>query len=404
MNLTPTESIDKIAIKLTPKAEKFVKKGHPWIFESSIVKQNKEGKAGDLCIIFDQSKNNFLACGLYDPDSPIRIKVLQVHKAATINEHWFQQKIVAAFHKRRDLLQTDTNSYRLIFGENDGLPGLIADVYDTVLVLKLYSFIWFPYLHWIVKSLIKESNAKICVLRLSRALQKKENSLKLKEGDVLHGVLENEVVIFKEHGVLFSANVIKGHKTGYFLDHRHNRKQIGDLAANKTVLDVFSYAGGFSVHALVGGAKEVTSIDISKQALALAKANANLNDYKGTHHTMVIDAFEGLAQLIHQGKKYDMVIIDPPSFAKQEIEVPKAIKSYEKLAGLGAALVKNKGLLVLASCTSRVSADDFFKVSEKGIVTQGLTFECIQKTFHDDDHPIGFPEGAYLKCGYYRIS
>ena len=404
MNIIPNIETKRLAVKLKPSAEKMVKKQHPWVFSKSIIKQNAEGESGDIVIVYDNKKNGFLACGLYDPYSPIRIKLIQFEKSAQINEDWFVNKITLAFEKRKPLLKTDTNSYRLLFGENDSLPSFIADIYDTVLVIKLYSHIWLPYLNWIVKHIITTTNCETVILRLSRSLQAKGPLYGLKDGKVIYGTLKNEVVIFKEHGVLFSANVIHGHKTGYFLDHRHNRKRVGELANNKTVLDVFSYAGGFSVHALKGGAKEVVSLDISKQALGMAKENAGLNMPTGKHTIIVADAFEGLQELINKKKQFDIVVIDPPSFAKRESEISKAKNSYDRLAKLGAKLVTRKGILVLASCSSRVIAEDFFTISEEGILSSGRTFDVLEKTYHDIDHPVTFNEGAYLKCGYYKLN
>lgn len=401
----------RIAIKVKPSVEKIIRKGHPWLFENGITKVSKEGKAGDLAIIFDNKKNKFLAIGLYDPYSPIRVKILQSNQSATINEAWFESKIQTAYDKRLPLLQTETNSYRLIYGENDGLPSLIADVYDDVLVLKIYSLIWLPYLDVLQPILLKISQCKTLVLRLSRNVEQQKTELNgLENGQVLHGVLENrlsrdlgETIIFTEHGLKFQANVIKGHKTGYFLDHRHNRKKVGELAKGKTVLDVFSYAGGFSVHALAGGAKEVVSLDISKQALALSKENAALNPHRGTHKTMAVDAFEGLENLRQAGKKFDVVIIDPPSFAKKDTEKERALKSYGRLAKLGVQLVAKNGILLLASCSSRVTADDFFETVLPIVQNSKRPFHITEKTFHDIDHPITFREGAYLKSIYLQF-
>ncbi|MBP2833523.1 class I SAM-dependent methyltransferase [Aquimarina sp. U1-2] len=393
----------RLAVKLRPSAEKMVKRGHPWVFADSISKQSAEGKAGDLAIVYDTKKNTFLACGFYDPFSPIRIKLIQFKNPAKINDQWFANKIDNAYNLRKPLLETDTNSYRLLFGENDGFPGFIADVYDSVLVIKLYSHIWFPYLNSILSYLLKVSQCSTMVLRLSRLLQSNGNIYNLKDGSILFGKLQNEAVIFREHGVLFSANVIKGHKTGYFLDHRHNRKRVGELSYDKTVLDVFSYAGGFSVHALYNGATEVLSLDISRQALDMAVKNASLNHHKGKHHTITVDAFEGLQNLIDDQKKFDVVVIDPPSFAKRESEISKALKSYAKLARLGSKLVNNQGILVLASCSSRVLAKDFFEICEENISSMGRTYMILEKTYHDIDHPVNFAEGAYLKCAYYCL-
>ena len=392
-----------LATKLTAKGENYVQQGHPWVFSDSIVKINDDAQTGDLAIIFGKRKNAMIGIGLYDADSPIRIKMIHSDAApAKINADFFLKKIKIAHQKRLQLLKTETTSYRLIFGENDGFPSLIADVYESVLVVKLYSEIWLPYLQTILESLIVVSKAKTVVMRLSRGLQN-SNSHNLKDGEVIYGNLENEVVKFVEHGVNFSANVIKGHKTGYFLDHRENRRQVGLLSKGKTVLDVFSYAGGFSVHALANGAKEVTSLDISAQALEIAIQNGKLNEYSGQHHIIAGDAFNILKEFVSEEKTFDVVVIDPPSFAKQQSEIQLAKKKYAQLAELGAKLTASKGLLVLASCSSRVSAQSFYDINEQTLKKSGRPFSVIQKTQHDIDHPVGFPEGAYLKCGYYRF-
>lgn len=381
-----------------------MKKQHPWVFDASITKQNKEGKTGDLAIVFDNNKNKFLALGLYDPFSPIRIKLLQFHTSATIDREWLAGRIAAAYAKRAPLLATDTNSYRLIYGENDGLPSLIADVYDEVLVVKLYSLVWLPYLAELFPLLLQQSQTKTLVLRLSRNVQKQSDLLAdLHDGQVLYGTLPNPEIIFREHGIRFSADVIAGHKTGYFLDHRHNRKRVGELASGKTVLDVFSYAGGFSVHALAGGARAVTSLDISAQALEMARKNALLNLANPPLHTLAQDAFKGLEALRQAGEQFDIVVVDPPSFAKKASETPGALHSYARLTKLAIPLVAKGGILVLASCSSRVSAADFFAITEEALTQAPRPFQELERTFHDVDHPIGFPEGAYLKCIYYQL-
>ncbi|WNH10521.1 class I SAM-dependent rRNA methyltransferase [Thalassobellus suaedae] len=393
----------RLAVKLNSKGEQFVVQGHPWVFSNNIIKINEDAKSGDLAIIFGKNKNRVVGLGLYDANSPIRIKMLHSStEKVNINASFFQKKIKDAYNKRRNLLKANTNSYRLLFGENDGFPGLIADVYASVLVVKIYSEIWLPYLDTIIPGLQEVSNAKTVVIRLSRSLEQ-SNAHQLKNGDVVYGILENEVVQFIEHGVNFSANVIKGHKTGYFLDHRANRKQVGEWSKGKTVLDVFSYAGGFSVHALYNGAKEVTSLDISKQALEIAIENGKLNTYKGTHKTIAGDAFEELKKLIKNKVTFDVVVIDPPSFAKQASEIDLAKKKYAQLADLGEQLTAKNGLLVLASCSSRVLSQAFFDINGQTLASTNRTYKVLLKTQHDEDHPIGFPEGAYLKCVYYRF-
>ena len=393
----------RLAVKLTSKGETYVAKGHPWLFSNSIQKINKTPTTGDLAVIFKKTDNKLLALGLYDADSDIRIKIIYKGSASVqIDKVFFNSRIQMANNKREQLLETDTNSYRLINGESDGFPGLIADVYNQVLVLKLYSAIWLPYISDILPGLIEFSGSETVVLRLSRKLQNSAIQ-HLKDGAVIYGELENEVVLFREHGVNFSANVIHGHKTGYFLDHRDNRRMVGSMSLNKTVLDVFSYAGGFSVHALANGAKSVTSLDISAQALEVAKFNAGLNPVEGQHEIIVGDAFKELEALIRSKNTFDLVVIDPPSFAKQQSEIQLALKKYAQLAKLGVQLTKGGGKLVLASCSSRVSKEEFIRVITETLKGRGCKFKINKVSSHDIDHPIGFPEAEYLKCIFLSI-
>ena len=173
--------------------------------------------------------------------------------------------------------------------------------------------------------------------------------------------------VLVRHIIHFSANVIKGHKTGYFLDHRENRRRVGLISKNKKVLDIFSYAGGFSVHALTSGAKSVTSLDISSQALLIAKQNASLNSFIGKHITIADDAFVAMNKLIAKKEVYDVVVIDPPSFAKSKSEISLAKKKYKQLAEIGAKLTAKNGYLILASCSSRIVADSFFEMNKQGL-------------------------------------
>lgn len=389
-----------LAVKLHPKAEKLIKKGHPWVFSDSIEKINKEGNAGDVAILFDQRQNKVFGIGLYDPDSPIRIKMIHHDGSAKIDEDFFERKISTALELRKTLLK-NTNAFRLLYGENDGFPGLVVDVYDKVGVLKLYSPVWFPYLGMIIPKIVEFRKLKALILRLSRNLQK--NDFGFSEGSILFGELEDSNLEFHEYGVKFQTDVIAGHKTGFFLDHQQNRHRIGQLSKNKSVLDVFSYSGGFSVHALAGGAREVTSIDFSSHALELAKTNASLNIHHGKHETLVGDAFVILRDLIRQKMKFDIVVIDPPSFAKSSTEVEIAKKKYAELAELGVQLTSKGGIFLLASCSSRVTTEEFYEIHKALFKKLKVNYETINYTAHDIDHPVTFEEGAYLKSAYYRI-
>ena len=392
----------RLAVKLKPAAQQQLYKKHPWIFEQGIAKIPPGGKAGDLCIVFDNKSNQVIGIGLYDPSSAIRIKMIHHGGGIKIDKLFFQGQLERAIAKRTFFRDHDVTAYRILFGENDQFPGLILDQYNDKLVLKIYSEIWQPYLALLL-DIIKEVLRPLAIIgRLSRKAAA-GGAFPFQDGELLWGELKDPVVQFKEHGVNFQANLVKGHKTGFFLDHRHNRKRVGELSKGKCVLDVFSYAGGFSVHALVGGATEVTSIDISGQAIELAKANASLNDHQGEHMTVAADAFDTLSSMVEQGEQFDLVVIDPPSFAGQASQVKMALKQYGRLARLGSQLTKNGGVLVLASCSSRVSSQSFFDRCEQELMQIIRKFTVMETTFHDIDHPIGFPEGAYLKTRYYRL-
>lgn len=402
LHLTAAKNAPKVlAIKLSVAGEHSVRREHPWLFTDSIVKEPEDAVSGDVAVIFGFKTNKPIGVGLYDAQSPIRIKMLHFGSGVKLDNDFFKERIEDAYAVRSPLLKTNTNSYRLLFGENDGFPGLIADVYNLTLVIKVYSTLWRPYLTLIVPHLIAISGCETVVLRVSRNVEKTTNALQ--DGQVIYGSLKNETIPFVEHGVHFAANVIKGHKTGYFLDHRYNRKLVGTLSVGKTVLDVFSYTGGFSVHALANGAKEVTSLDISKQALEVSTINARRNPFKGKHHTIAGDAFQELQRLVNSQKRYDVVVIDPPSFAKSQKEIAVALKKYQQLAQLGEKLTNRGGLLVLASCSSRITAETFYELTNESLLHQKRPFTIEKKTQHDIDHPVTFTEGAYLKCVYYRF-
>lgn len=391
----------RIAVKLNTKAETILKKGHPWIFSDSIVKIPETAQTGDVAVIFAQKDNKLIGVGLYDAASPIRIKILQANRPIQVDAAFFLDTVTAAFDKRKAKIGKDSNAYRLIYGEGDGLPGVIVDVYDRVVVMKLYSGIWLPYVALLKEAIVAVLQPEALVLRISRNVAKLDTAFE--DGDIVYGTLSDPLVQFDEYGVAFQAHVIKGHKTGYFLDHRYNRYKVGQLAKGKTVLDVFSYAGGFSVHALVGGAEAVTSIDISGQALDVARQNAALNTFKGEHETIKGDAFALLADMVKDGRQFDVVVIDPPSFAKQQSEVPRALKQYEKLAALGAALCARGGTLVLASCSSRVVPEAFMAAHQRAFKKAGLKPRVLLSTRHDWDHPVSISESAYLKTIYYSM-
>jgi len=396
--------MNRIPVTLTTAGERALRAGHPWIFDGAIAKIKGEGRAGDLAVIFSFKKNKFIGVGLYDPDSPIRIRVLHQGSPARIDAAFFRARTQDAVEVRKALLATATDGYRLLHGENDGFPGLVTDVYAGVAVIKVYSPVWFPWLTELLPIIVDAAKATTAVLRLARNVEQPAAALGLTDGQILHGELAEEDVIFREHGLAFVANVVRGHKTGFFLDHRENRRRVGELAEGVDVLDVFSYAGGFSVHALSGGAGRVVSLDISAPALAMARRNVALNFGEDDRHEVLAeDAFLALEQLAAEGQTFGVVIVDPPSFAKREKEVPGALEAYRRINRLAIPLVAPGGILLAASCSARVTSTAFFSVIDGTLRAAARPFKLLDQTYHDTDHPVGFPEGAYLKSGYYRL-
>lgn len=396
-------SLSTIAIKLVRVGETAVKKGHPWVFENSIDKEgaSEEKPAGSLCILFDRRTNRPFAFGLWDPKEIIRIKIIFRGNHLKLNSDFWKNQIKKAIEKRQSLLNI-TNGYRAIHGENDGFPGLILDVYNKTGVLKIYSLIWKPFLKDLLPLFRELYHLDQIVFRMSRKISSK-NVFPYQEGEVIGKPLYEERVVFSEKDVQFYAYPISGHKTGFFLDQRPNRIWIQEHAENKSVLDVFSYVGSFGIHALKGGATSLTSIDISRQAMDVAKENMELNNLDiSKWNPMIGDAFDLLQNLIAQNKVFDIVIIDPPTFATQESHITAALNQYERLAELGALLTAKNGFLMLGSCTGRIGLEAFKTTHQKAFEKQQAIFKPVKTTLHDSDHPVSFDEGLYLKTVIYR--
>ena len=338
----------KLRLRISAAAEKQVRAGHPWVYDASVREQNHEGDAGDLAAIYDRN-DRFLAIGLYDPHSPLRVRILHRGKPAVINKAWWRQRLDQAFEKRANLFDDQTNGYRCIHGESDGWPGLVLDRYAGVLVMKLYTAAWLPRLSEITEVILEGLRPESLVLRLSRNIKSAEK--------ILFGPAITEPVIFLESGLKFEADVIRGQKTGFFLDQRENRRAIESLAVNREVLNAFSFSGGFSGYAARGGARSVTDLDISAHALESANRNFKHNELSTRHETIQADAFEWLETA---ERKFDLIILDPPSLAKREPQRATAIRAYQRLAALGIARLRPRGVLLACSCSAHVAADEFF--------------------------------------------
>ena len=399
----PLSSERRLALRVTAAAQRALRSGHPWLFDQAIVSQSGEGQPGDLAVIFDDRKR-FLAVGLYDPTSPLRVRVLQHGEPAPIDRDWFRSRLATAAALRASLPTTGTTGYRLVHGENDGLPGLVIDRYEFTLVVKLYTLAWIPRLADLLTILQELVPVYSVVLRLTRAVSARPEFLYgLADGSVLAGAPPDGPVLFIENGLRFEADVLRGQKTGFFLDQRDNRARVEALAAGRRTLNVFAYTGGFSLYAARGGAPEVLSVDMSGPALAAAARNFALNRHllavTAARHTVLVgDAFAVLGDLRQQGRRFDLVIVDPPAFAKRESEVAGALHAYRRLTGLALGVAAPDAVMVLASCSSRVPTPVFFDTVKTAAVEAGRPLRVLERTGHALDHPMGFAEGAYLKC------
>jgi len=401
----PAASERRLAVRVTPAGARALRQGHPWLYDSAIRSQSFEGHPGDIAVAFDE-RGRFLVAGLYDPRSPIRVKVLQHRSPAPIAGDWFGARLSAAAMRRAPLATPDTTGYRLVHGENDGLPGLVVDRYAGTLVVKLYTAAWVPHLRALLPALLDVQPAERLVLRLGRMLEAWPDDLYgLADGQVLWGPELDGPVAFRENGLSFEANVLRGQKTGFFFDQRENRARVERLARGRATLNLLSYTGAFSLYAARGGAPSVLSVDLSVPALEAIDRHFALNGGHPAiahcaHTCRAGDALKVLEDLAAEHQRFGLVIIDPPSFAQSQAQIPRALATYGRLTALGLGVLAEQGILVISSCSSRVSAEDFFARVLHAAAEAGRPLREIERTGHPLDHPIGFPEGAYLKCLY----
>ncbi len=400
-------SAPTVTVRLTRSAERLVRLEHPWLYAESIRSASREGDPGDLAVIYGHDRK-LLALGLWDPDSPIRIRVLHRGKPRPVERAFFAERVREAAAQRAELEAQGTTGFRVVNGESDLLPGLVLDRYAATFVLKLYTAAWLPHLPELRAALDERFAPERLVLRLARAIAgSAAERAGLRDGAILSGPALDAPVAFLENGLRFRCDPVRGQKTGFFLDQRENRARVGELARGRRVLNAFSYTGGFSLYAARGGADAVLSLDASRTALDEARENFALNEdvpgvARAEHECVCDDAFAALERLAREGRRFELVVIDPPAFAKSRAEVGSALSAYARLAELGARLLAPRGDLVMASCSARVDAGALAGAVGKGTARAGRKLEEWRRTAHAVDHPVRFPEGAYLKCLWLR--
>ena len=419
-------SIPRLRFRLTNTAEQIVRGGHPWVYGDSLHEQNRDGVSGEIGVVYDKS-DRFLALGFYDPESPIRLRILHVGKPVIVDAAFWRSRLASSLQRRAGLFGPETTGYRCINGESDGWPGLVLDRYGETYVVKLYATAWLASAAWIsarieqtqppmgldLRALFQTlTSAKRIVFRLSRNLMPAANRLGLTDGQEMLSCEETSnkqtpTVEFLEDNITFEAEVNRGQKTGFFLDQRENRRRIATLTAGGEVLNAFSFSGGFSLHAARGGARRVIDLDISPIALESARRNFALNQKHPkiavAHHDQIqADAFDWLAT--GPRRAFDCVICDPPSLAKRESDRAGAIQAYGRLASSSISRVRSGGILFAASCSAHVSSEEFFSTVRRAVQLSGRKSEELATTHHAPDHPATFEEAKYLKGIYFRLS
>jgi len=391
------------SITLKPQREKSLLRHHPWIFSGAVAQVDGNPKSGETVDIFD-SKGNFLAKAAYSPQSNIRARTWTWLDEA-VDADFLRRKLDAAI-KRRDGSEAhpNTDSYRLIHAESDGIPGLIVDRYGDVLVVQILTA---GAEYW------KETLADLLIelTSIKDIYERSDAEVRTLEGlEPLSGILRGnpaEKLMLQEYGVKFNVDIAHGHKTGFYLDQSENRNLVGQLAKNLDVLNCFCYTGGFSIHAAENGAKSVTSIDSSGNALILGAENAQLNDQPAqTHEWIEGDVFKELRRFRDSRRDFDLIILDPPKFAPTKFQVEKAARGYKDINLLAFKLLRPGGILVTFSCSGGVDAYLFQKIVAGAALDAGVDAQIIKELKQGADHPIAlnFPEGAYLKGLVCRIA
>jgi 23S rRNA (cytosine1962-C5)-methyltransferase len=380
---------------LKPGREKSLQRRHPWIFSGGVARVEGDPQAGDAVAVH-AADGAPLAVAAYSPQSQIRARVWDwtVH---AIDADFIAQRIARAAAGRSGLLDGGaTDGARLIHGESDGLPGIIADRYRDTIVVQLLST---GAERW--RDAVGDALAALP--GVSRVIERSDADVRALEGlpprtGLLRGSPAQSPLLVAEHGLQFAVDAEQGHKTGFYLDQRDNRLRLRSFARGKTVLDCFCYTGGFAVNALAGGAVAVTAIDSSAAALAAARGNAALNRLEGAEW-LEADVFQLLRKFRDAGRSFDVIVLDPPKFAPTAAHAEKAARAYKDINLLAFKLLNPGGALMTYSCSGGVSADLFRKIVAGAALDAGVDARIEAWLHAAADHPVAlnFPEGEYLK-------
>ncbi len=378
--------------------EKPLVRRHPWVLSGAVSRVQGDPAVGDSVAV-RAAGGEFLAWAAYSPASQIRARVWSWAEAEPVDGDLLRTRLARAITARERLLSPDTSdALRLVHGESDGLPGIIVDRYADVAVLQLLSAGAERWREELAQA-VRELTGCACLYERSDADVRALEGLSVRSG-VLHGALPAAGVQLREHGLGYGVDVAAGHKTGFYLDQRDNRKRIGELARDRDVLNCFCYTGGFTLNALAGGAASVLSVDSSAGALAQARDNLARNDLDAARaEWLEADVFKQLRVLRDQGRSFDLIVLDPPKFAPTAAFAEKAARGYKDINLLALKLLRPGGLLASFSCSGGVSAELFQKILAGAALDAGADASIVGHFAASADHPVllSFPEGDYLK-------
>lgn len=369
--------------------EKSIQRRHPWVFSGAIYGITQEINDGELVDVVD-ADNEHLGTGYFSDKGSITVRLLTFGTESFTADFW-KEKLQAAWELRRQLFDfSQTNSFRVIHGEGDGIPGLIVDFYNNHWVLQAHSTGIFLQIEAIAQA-VQNTFPDHC-----KTIYCKSSSTLPNTGTDYFVLGNTSETIAQENGISFHVNWVEGQKTGFFLDQRDNRKLLGTFSKNKKVLNTFCYTGGFSIYAMNSGAELVTSVDISQKAVDLASRNMELN-FPGANHTAVAaDVFEFMR---NHHQIYDVIVLDPPAFAKSIKSKHTATQAYKRLNAAGLKALASKGILFTFSCSQVIDDVLFYNTVAAAAIESGRTIRVLHKLTQGPDHPtnIYHPEGHYLK-------
>ena len=384
---------------LKPGKERSLFRRHPWIFEGSVARLNGRARPGDTVEVIDDN-GRALARAAWSPHSQIRARVWSFDTQAIIDDAFFKRRVADAVARRTAMPQlAGQDGLRLIHGESDGLPGVIADRYGDTICLQLTAAGPDKWRKAIVGALVKATG-------VARIYERSDSDVRGLEGlepvtGWVHGEAPDAPLSIDENGVRLGVDVVGGHKTGFYLDQRDNRAWLRSVAAGKDILNCFCYTGGFSLQALAGGAKSVLSIDSSGPALAQARANLALNPQLPAERAewQEADVFQALRDFRQAGRTFDLIVLDPPKFAPSAAHADRAARAYKDINILGFRLLRPGGLLMTYSCSGGIGLELFQKIVAGAAVDAGREARIVRRLSGTADHPVAlnFPEGEYLK-------